>query len=147
MGLERGLDFDGRSDGCLWQQNSDDVFDPCELALARHWRLPTACLIVYLVQDTEETQEQTSEKVDKRRIKRAPWRTTILEDGTIKYNDKPNDPEYFKKYWSEKRRDVESTVVVCERCQKKCTAGHLTRHLKSNYCIKRYNEQMVKLLN
>ena len=91
--------------------------------------------------------ETTSEKVDKRKIKRAPWRTITNEDGTTKYNSKPNDPDYFKKYWHEKRCEKESTVITCERCQKKFTFGHLARHLKSNYCIKRYNEKMSKLLH
>ena len=96
---------------------------------------------------TESETTQTNEKIDRRKIKRALWRTTENEDGTTKYNSKPNDPDYFKKYWNEKRRDVESNVITCERCQKKFTYGHLTRHLKSTYCIKRYNEQMSKLLN
>ena len=97
--------------------------------------------------ETIQTNEQTTEKIDRRKIKRAPWRTIENEDGTTKYNSKPNDPDYFKKYWNEKRRDVESNVIICERCQKKFTQGHLTRHLKSTYCIKRYNEQVIELLN
>ena len=101
------------------------------------------------IETTTETKpiETTTEKIDKRKIKRAPWRTITNEDGTTKYNSKPNDPDYFKKYWHEKRCEKESTVITCERCQKKFTFGHLARHLKSNYCIKRYNEKMSKLLH
>ena len=98
---------------------------------------------------TENTQtiETQTEKIDRRKIKRAPWRTIVNEDGTTKYNGKPNDPDYFKKYWSEKRKDVESIVITCDRCQKKFTLGHQSRHLKSTYCIKRYNEKMSKLVS
>ena len=35
------------------------------------------------------------EKIDKRKIFRTPWRTTILPEGTKKYNDRPCDPLYF----------------------------------------------------
>ena len=33
--------------------------------------------------------------IKKRAVKNAPWRHNA--DGT--YNNKPSDPEYFKKYW------------------------------------------------
>ena len=35
--------------------------------------------------------------IKKRAVKNAPWRHNA--DGT--YNNKPSDPEYFKKYWRE----------------------------------------------
>ena len=45
------------------------------------------------------------EKNDKRKILRAPWRTTILENGDIKYSKKPCDPLYYQKYYDEKRKE------------------------------------------
>jgi len=90
---------------------------------------------------TESEHEQSNEqpeKIDRRKIIRASWRHK--PDGT--YNDKPNDPLYFQKYWNEKRKEKESTVIICDKCQKKFTFGHLTRHLKSNYHIKRCNQQI-----
>ena len=52
---------------------------------------------------TESNDEIPVEKIDRRKIKRTPWRTITLEDGTTKYNSKPNDPEYFKTYYHEKK--------------------------------------------
>ena len=79
------------------------------------------------------------EKIDKRTIKRAPWRTTILEDGTIKYSNKPCDPLYFQKYYDEKRKEKESIVITCELCLRRVACGHIHRHHRSNICKKNYN--------
>ena len=98
--------------------------------------------------DTTESEKdvpQTEIKIDRR--KTAPWRTITLEDGTTKYSSKPTDPEYFSKYWHNKRKESESLKITCDRCQRQFTAGHTTRHQKSNYCIKRYNEQIISLLS
>ena len=56
------------------------------------------------IKKNKKIEEDTPsvEKNDKRKILRAPWRTTILEDGTIKYNIKPCDPLYYQKYYDEK---------------------------------------------
>ena len=74
------------------------------------------------------------EKIDKRKIKRALWRTTILEDGTTKYNNKPCDPLYFEKYYDEKRKEKELTVISCELCNRKIACGHILRHQRCNIC-------------
>ena len=83
------------------------------------------------------------EKIDKRKILRALWRTTILEDGTTKYNNKPCDPLYFKKYYDEKRKEKEATVITCELCQRKIAGGHILRHQRSNNCKKIYNQSLI----
>ena len=49
------------------------------------------------IKKIKKVEEEPVEKIDKRKILRALWRTTILEDGTKKYNDRPCDPLYFKK--------------------------------------------------
>ena len=72
--------------------------------------------------------ETKPEKIDRRKIKRAPWRTTVLEDGTIKYNDKPNDPHYHAKYYHAKRRVILCSPVNCEICGATVSKAHLTRH-------------------
>ena len=41
------------------------------------------------IKKIKKVEEEPVEKIDKRKILRAPWRTTILEDGTIKYSKKP----------------------------------------------------------
>ena len=83
------------------------------------------------------------EKIDKRKILRAPWRTTILEDGTIKYNNKPCDPLYYNKYYDEKRKAIDGALVACELCQRKITSGHILRHQRSNICKKNYNQSLT----
>ncbi len=91
-------------------------------------------------QNTEET------KIDRRKILRTPWRTTVDENGNVKYNDKPLDPDYFKKYWIAKRQFKDAERYVCECCDKEIAYGHKARHQKTTYCLKRRNDKMVKLL-
>jgi len=88
--------------------------------------------------------EEPVEKIDKRKILRAPWRTTILEDGTKKYNDRPCDPLYFKKYYDEIRKEKEHTVITCELCNRHITFGRIQRHKKTNICKKYYNLRLNK---
>ena len=83
--------------------------------------------------------EEPVEKIDKRKILRALWRTTILEDGTKKYNNKPCDPLYFQKYYDEKRKEKESIVITCELCLRRVACGHIHRHHRSNICKTNYN--------
>ena len=73
---------------------------------------------------------------DKRKIKTALWRTTILEDGSIKYNNKPSDPLYFKKYYDEKRKAIDGAIITCNLCNKEVTSGHIHRHQRTNICKK-----------
>ena len=86
-----------------------------------------------------EEDTPTVEKIDKRKILRTPWRTTILPDGTKKYNDRPCDPLYFKKYYDEIRKEKEHTVITCELCNRHITFGRIQRHKKTNICKKYYN--------
>ena len=103
--------------------------------------------------DTTESEndvtktEATLNETKKIKRQRAPWRTITLDDGTTKYNSKPFDPEYFKKYYIEKRKESESLIITCERCGRSHTTGHTTRHQKSKYCVKKYNEQIIPLLS
>ena len=76
------------------------------------------------------------EKIDKRKILRAPWRTTILENGEIKYSKKPCDPLYYQKYYDEKRKEKEAIVITCELCLRRVACGHIHRHQRSNICKK-----------
>ena len=97
--------------------------------------------------DVEDTQgEPKPVRIDRRTIKRAPWRTTILEDGATKYNDKPNDPLYFQKYYDAKRKFQDASRYVCECCNKEIAYGHKARHLKTKYCVRAQNAKMEGLL-
>jgi hypothetical protein len=50
-----------------------------------------------------------------------------------KYNHKPLDPEYFKKYWQEKLL----IHIECPRCGKLTGKGKISRHYKTLVCIKK----------
>ncbi len=91
---------------------------------------------------TSETMPEITQPTDRRKIRRALWRWN--EDGT--YNDKPNDPLYFKKYYAEKRRFYDATQIPCQYCNKLITLGHKARHEKTKSCIKMKNEKMTVLL-
>ena len=91
------------------------------------------------IKKIKKVEEEPIEKIDKRKILRTPWRTTILEDGTKKYNDRPCDPLYFKKYYDEKRKAIDGAIITCQLCQREVTSGHIHRHQRSNICKKYYN--------
>ena len=91
------------------------------------------------IKKIKKVEEEPVEKIDKRKILRAPWRTTILEDGTIKYSKKPCDPLYYQKYYDEKRKEKEAIVITCELCLRRVACGHIHRHHRSNICKKNYN--------
>ena len=76
------------------------------------------------------------EKIDRRKIKRALWRTTILEDGTTKYNKSPCDPLYYQKYYDEKQKAKYSAIICCDTCKRNIAQGHIIRHQKTNICNK-----------
>jgi hypothetical protein len=95
------------------------------------------------IKKIKNVEEEPVEKIDKRKILRALWRTTILEDGTKKYNNKPCDPLYFKKYYDEKRKAIDGAIITCELCHREVTSGHIQRHQRSNICKKNYNLRLL----
>jgi hypothetical protein len=66
---------------------------------------------------------------NKHKVKRCPERW--LPDG--KYNDKPLDPDYFKKYWRE-HSNKEYKCPICERVIFSC--DKIKRHEKSKVCLR-----------
>ena len=48
---------------------------------------------------------------------------------TGEYNKKPNDPEYFKKYWQE-----HNEKVPCARCGCMVVKLRMCKHIKSQKC-------------
>ena len=88
------------------------------------------------IKKIKKVEEEPVEKIDKRKILRAPWRTTILEDGTKKYNNKPCDPLYYQKYYDEKRKAIDGAVINCQLCDRRVTSGHILRHQRSIICKK-----------
>ena len=91
----------------------------------------------------KKVEEEPVEKIDKRKIERALWRYITLEDGTKKYNKHPCDPLYYKKYYDEKRKAIDGTIITCELCQREVTSGHIHRHPRSNICKKNYNLRLL----
>ena len=57
--------------------------------------------------------------------RKSPWR---YNEETGIYNNKPTDPEYFKKYMAIK--------VPCPCCSRVVTRGDLYKHKKRDICIK-----------
>ena len=73
--------------------------------------------------------------------KRAPNPSRKLANG--KYDAKPLDPEYFKKYYHRMKKAKE-----CELCGKHIESGsHMKRHRESNKCmlvaLQKTNDQPV----
>ena len=97
--------------------------------------------------ETIQTNEPITEKIDRRKIKRAPWRTTVLEDGTLKYNDKPNDPHYHRKYWHAKRKDTMCSKINCEICGASISKAHLLRRKQTTKkCVEMQNQMRFDVL-
>ena len=86
-----------------------------------------------------EDKPEVIEDKPKTRKLRVPSRTVILEDGTVKYDNRPRDPQYFVKYYHSTRKFKEAVIVKCELCNRQTTAGHKHRHQKTNICKKLYN--------
>ena len=97
-------------------------------------------------ENVQPIEPTTETKIDKRKIKRAPWRTITNEDGTTKYNDKPNDPEYFKKYYHTKRKFIVNNKINCEYCNKLTYQRHYERHQQRKSCIEAKNQLMQNLV-
>ena len=101
--------------------------------------------IIEIIEDKPNDRRKKNKKVveepviDERTIKRALWRYITLEDGTEKYNKHPCDPLYYKKYYDEKRKAIDATVITCQLCQREVTSGHIHRHQRSKICQKKYN--------
>ncbi len=97
---------------------------------------------------TETENKIENEKIDKRRIKRAPWRTTVDENGNVKYNDKPLDPDYHNKYYHQKRKNILSSKVQCDLCGSYICKAQLTRHKKTALkCVRIQKEKIMQLLD
>ena len=60
-------------------------------------------------------------------------RTSKRYDENGNYNNKPNDPEYFKKYYHLKL----SKQVACCNCGAEVTSQKMSRHQKSKKCQER----------
>ena len=60
-----------------------------------------------------------------------------------KYNKKPCGPLYYQKYYDEKRKEKEATVITCELCHRRVACGHILRHQRSNICKKNYNLRLL----
>ena len=94
--------------------------------------------LIEIIEDKLVIIEDKPEDKPKTRKLRVPSRTVILEDGTIKYDNKPRDPQYLK-YYHSTRKFKEAVIVNCELCNRQTTAGHKHRHQKTNICKKLYN--------
>ena len=95
--------------------------------------------LIEIIEDKPEDKPEVIEDKPKTRKLRVPSRTVILEDGTVKYDNRPRDPQYFVKYYHSTRKFKEAVIVNCELCNRQTTAGHKHRHQKTNLCKKLYN--------
>ena len=78
---------------------------------------------------TPEIPEQS-----KKRIYVAREECTRYDEVTGKYNFKPLDPEYFKKYYQAHKEKTK-----CEICGKTTGKFKMYRHLKSQKCLRASN--------
>ena len=96
--------------------------------------------------DSTETNTEGT-KIDRRKILRAPWRTTVDENGNVKYNKNSIDPEYNNKYYHAKRKIILCSKVECDLCGSVVSKAHLTRHKNySKKCGIKQKDKIVSLL-
>ena len=91
---------------------------------------------IEMVNIGEPEPEPTKKKKEKKeKIPKKDWRpvkeSAKYDKETDTYNDKPNDPDYFKKYWRSY-----NVVVQCDKCGRSAQKLHLARHQKSTLCKK-----------
>ena len=61
-----------------------------------------------------------------------------LNEETGEYDRKPNDPEYFKKYWQEN-----NCKTKCVRCDAMVARLRMCKHIKSQKCLAVAKERMA----
>lgn len=61
-----------------------------------------------------------------------------LNEETGEYDRKPNDPEYFKKYWQEN-----NWTTKCIRCDAMVARLRMCKHIKSQKCLAVAKERMA----
>jgi hypothetical protein len=61
-----------------------------------------------------------------------------LHEETGEYDRKPNDPEYFKKYWQEN-----NFRIKCNRCDAMIAKLRMCKHIKSQKCMAVAKERMA----
>ena len=82
------------------------------------------------VETPVETPDDVPTVITKKKNSPALWRHNA--DGS--YNNKPNDPEYFKKYYQEK---IKGKPHTCEFCLSVLSQpSKLPRHLRSAKCLR-----------
>lgn len=74
--------------------------------------------------DVDITNIKTNKKVNPQNYKTA-WRS----DGN-KYDNRPNDPDYYKNYFQEHKNDK----TICEICGKELLKRSKAKHKKSKKC-------------
>ncbi len=82
-----------------------------------------------------EPEPTKRKKEKKEQVPKKDWRpvkeSTRYDKETDTYNHKPNDPDYFKKYWRSY-----NVVVHCDKCGRPAQKLHMARHQKSTICKK-----------
>ena len=61
-----------------------------------------------------------------------------LNSETGEYDRKPNDPEYFNKYWQEN-----NWKIKCVRCDAMVARLRMCKHIKSQKCLAVAKERMA----
>ena len=55
-------------------------------------------------------------------------------------NNKPKDPDYFKKYYQNNNKGV---MMECPRCHRQTSKVNLSKHMKRNICLVTFVAEMV----
>ncbi len=87
-----------------------------------------------IMEETLVDVDITNIKID-RKVNPLSEKTAWRSQGE-KYNSKPNDTEYYKKYFQEHKHDKTN----CERCGKEILKWGMSKHQKSMKCRLTYLE-------
>ena len=88
---------------------------------------------------TDMVDQDNTIQVTPIKINGKSWTPTLnskrLDPITGKYNNKPIDPEYFNKYYTDNLKDAK---VQCPNCNCMCPKKTQLRHMRSSKCKKQY---------
>ena len=91
------------------------------------------------IQTTMEIPETPESFKRQKKVYVSRQECTRYNAETGEYNDKPVDPEYFKKYYH-----AHSEKVTCQFCGKLTGQFKMFRHVKSQKCLKA--QQLNKMI-
>ena len=88
-------------------------------------------LFIDMIKTMIDNETDIPKPIEKRPRGRPRLETRTIING--KYDSKPLDKDYHKKYYLEK---IQGTKIMCPGCSREVPKTNLSRHMRTNNCVK-----------